>query len=288
MDFPGFPTNDFDHSFETVAPALAGLIVRDMAGVPRAGLLPSRPDLLRVRADWTLDAGGFVAVRKKGRAVLIGGSADDSLVSISPAPSANARIDVIYTRPADVGASESIEGLQVVTGTPGAVPAKPAIPAEAIEVGTLRVPAGAVGTSGAILTLTFPTTVTAGGLIPFRTTAERSAFAAIPGQLCSLGGDVFMWSGSAWVRFVLSGVEKWVGQLPARSVPANSSVTVDLAFLENRFSVAPIVVPALRGTSGKGSCSVAAISATGCQIRLNNFENASRMFGAEITAERAG
>lgn len=199
-NFPGFPTNNFDFHFEEVGPALAGLIVRDVNGNPRAGILPSRADLIRGRADWFVDVSPFVAVRAKGRAVLIGGTDEAQSVAVAPAPSANSRIDVFYTRPADMDANEPITPVLVAQGNAAAVPSKPAIPLGAIELGTLRLAAGATGTGSGTLANTFAQTCCAGGTLVFRSTTERNSFAALPDQKCIIDGTEYIRRGSSWIE----------------------------------------------------------------------------------------
>ena len=200
MAIPGFPSNSYDWSGPEVGAALAGLIVRDMVGAPRPGVLPSRADLVRGRTDWSYDVSPFVAVRVTDRQVLLGASVDLEAVPTSPAPASNARIDVVYSRPADVDAAEPVEAVFVAQGLPGAVPVKPAIPAGAIELATFLVSAGTIHTAAATRTLTFRTTVCAGGVIPFRSTAERDEFLAVPGQLALVGDVLYQRTATGWYR----------------------------------------------------------------------------------------
>lgn len=284
MDFPGFPCNNFDFHFEEVGPALAGLIVRDLEGIPRAGLLSSRPDILSTRSDWFLDAFPFVAVRVKGRSVLLGGTTENSQVAIVPAPSANARIDVIWTRPADVDAGEDIIPLSVTTGLAAAVPAKPAIPAGAIEVGVLRVPAEATGTSGAVLTLTFPHTVTAGGILPFRSTAERNAFAAVPGQLCVIGAVLYKRVASAWEVLFTEPSPEYRVELAVRSIPANSVDTRAVVFPTGLFSATPKVAQATpRSQSLGAAATVNNLTKNGCDVHYMNLRSPAINMGVYLT-----
>jgi len=240
-DFPGFPCNGFDFHYEEVGPALAGLIVRDVNGAPRAGLLPSRPDLVRTRADWFLDTSPFVAVRVRDGGVLLGGTTDNGQLQITPAPSVNSRLDVVWTRPANIDAGEENLALQVTTGTPAAVPSKPAIPAGAIEVGTLLLPPGASRTNAGTWTPTFPTTVTAGGVIPFRSVAERNAFAGVPGQLGMLNGYLYRRdAGGTWIP-----LEPIAGRATAPSLPAATATEVQITFPTGMFPSAPRLLPVL-------------------------------------------
>lgn len=168
MTFPGFPCNGYNFNFEEAGPALAGLILRDADGFPVPGILASSDVLLTAGPGWTIQCAPFVASRTKGRAVLLGGTAEALSLTVPPAPAANARLDVIYTFPADVGASDPIEAAQVIPGVPGAVPVKPEIPAGAIELGTYRSQAGQSSVAQGLISNTFPFTVAAGGTLPVR------------------------------------------------------------------------------------------------------------------------
>lgn len=285
-DFPGFPTNNFDFHFEEVGPALAGLIIRDRNGLPRAGILPSREDLIRKRSDWFLDTSPFVAVRVKGLAVLIGGTTDSGQVSVATAPAANARLDVIWSRPADMDAAEDIIPIQITTGTPAAVPTKPALPEGAVEIATLRVPAGASNTQACTLTMTGKLTCCAGGAIRFRDSADRTTFLPTPGQLGIEGNVLWVAVGTAWQRVVPVPVEEYLGTVSQRSVAAGASVQISVPFPDGVFTGTPVVVTMPWGGTDKFSCSAGAISKDGFTLTLNNFGTSARQIGAQVIARR--
>lgn len=166
--FPGFPSNDFDFHFEEAGGALAGLLMRSRSGDVIPGVLPNVETLLSAGGGWTIRVAPFVAARSKGRAVLLGGTTEEVILDVDPAPAANARLDVIYTLPADVGAGDPPRGVAVAKGIPGAVPAKPVIPVGGIELGTFRVSAGQSGAASAVLVDTFAFAALTGGELRVR------------------------------------------------------------------------------------------------------------------------
>ncbi|UOQ58550.1 hypothetical protein MUN78_06930 [Leucobacter allii] len=285
MAIPGFPSSDYDWSGPEVAAALAGLIVRDMVGAPRPGILPSRPDLVRGRSDWSYDVSPFVAVRVDEREILIGPSVDLESVPTSPAPSANARIDVVYSRPAEIGAGETSEAVFVAQGAASAVPSKPALPAGAVELATFRVSAGNTNTSAAVATQTFPTTVCAGGVLPFRSTAEMTSFLAVPDQLAIVAGVLYRRQGSAWVEAVQKPREHRTN-VPLAALAAGATRTVPVTFPSGRFTSTPsmpVITLRASGGSARGvSASISGMDAAGCNVNLVNDSESSRDVGAWV------
>lgn len=200
--FPGFPSNDFDFHFEEAGGALAGLLLRNREGEVIPGVLPNRETLLSAADGWTLRASPFVAARSKGRAVLLGGTTEDVYLEVDPAPAANARLDVIYSLPADVGAGDPPQGVAVAKGTPGAVPAKPVIPVGAIELGTFRTTAGNASAAAGVLTETFPFAALCGAELRVRKRSDLAQHDVIDGTRAFILED-----GSSAERVN----RKWVG-----------------------------------------------------------------------------
>lgn len=179
--FPGFPSNDFDFHFEEAGGALAGLLMRSRSGDVIPGVLPNVETLLSAGEGWTIRVAPFVAARSKGRAVLLGGTTEEVLLDVDPAPAANARLDVIYTLPADVGAGDPPRGVAVAKGIPSAVPAKPVIPDGGIELGTFRVSAGQTGAAAGTLLESFKFAALVGGLLYVRARNDLNQIDAIDG-----------------------------------------------------------------------------------------------------------
>lgn len=197
-DIAGWPSGGRPWAAEEVAGALAGMVVRDSAGTVRGGVLTPGGALLAKRSDMNVTVDPVLVVRAEGRAALVGGTNEPSLVAISPAPSANSRIDLIYARPQNVSAGDPPGSIFVVDGVPGAAPSKPALPPGGVELGTVQVPAGATSTNACTVTVTAAYTCMAGGILRFRSIAERDGFAGVEGQHAVIGTDVFVRSGGAW------------------------------------------------------------------------------------------
>ncbi|MEV8336970.1 hypothetical protein [Leucobacter sp. NPDC077196] len=241
-EFPGFPSNGIDFHYEELGAALAGLIVRDGAGVPRPGVLPCRETLVTAGSGWTLNVAPFVAVRADGRKVLIGGTDEALQVTVAPAPSANARIDVVYSLPANVDAGDPIEAVAVRQGTAATAPVKPSIPAGAVELATFRVPAGAASAAGATITNTFPFTVAAGGRLTVRTRNEMNAWSAGDGAsaYCLADKRVYERRNGAWVS-----AHPVSGRATLANLPANSARELTVSFPTGSFVSPPRVIPTL-------------------------------------------
>lgn len=189
VQFPGWPCNDFDFHFEEAGGALAGLFMRDVDGHVIPGVLTSSESLLSAGEGWKLRVAPFVAVRSKGRSALMGGSTDDVVLDVATAPTANARLDVVYTLPADVGAGDAAVAVAIITGAPSAVPAKPAIPVGAIELGTLRVSARDTGSVQSVLTETFPFAALLGTPLPVRKVADLASKRVADGTAATVLSD---------------------------------------------------------------------------------------------------
>ena len=248
MEFPGFPGGGFDFGYAEAGAALAGLVVRDVSGNVRSGVMPSKANLITGRSDWNVDVAAFVVVRGDGRKVLIGGADDTVQAAIAPAPASNSRIDLVWALARNVDAGDLTGCVHVVTGVPGALPVKPALPAGGVELGTVTVPATATGTSSATIVNTFKQTCAAGGVILFTDAADRDGFAAVDGQFGSIGNALWQRSGGAWVpvtsgSVLLSptGSSDTINADGSVSFTGKSSVTLDGVFTSG-FSAYEIVV----------------------------------------------
>lgn len=177
MDFPGWPSNDYDFQEEDLGNSFAGFFARDVNGAPREGVLPSSDTLVTASTGWTVSVKPFAALRRKvGTQALVGGNSSVLSVTTPGAPAANARIDVIYGRVSDMGAGDPVESVGIAVGTPGAVPSKPILPSGTFEIATIRTSAGNTSIAQATITNTFTYTCAAGGTLTVRTIAERDAW----------------------------------------------------------------------------------------------------------------
>lgn len=280
-DIPGFPCNEFDFHFEEVGPALAGLIVRDRDGVPRAGVLPSRPDLVRASTGWMLDVAPHICVRVKDLGILLGGQDEESQVTLSPAPNANGRIDVVWTRPADIGAGEPNISVGVAEGIAGPVPVKPAIPAGAVELSHVLVSAGMSSAAQATITNTFPYSTTAGGVLPMRVPSELAGWNPMDGARAFTLSDrrEHVRQGGQWRRVPI----KTGGAVMIVPV-ANQGTTKRVDFPAGLFPQTPnMQVTANSAASTVKNASASSVSTSGADVVLVRENSVSTTVWWEAT-----
>ena len=265
---------------------LAGLIVRDTAGVPRAGIFPRHTNaLVTARSDMALDIVEFEGVSVRGGGPLF--MANDGKAqspALATAPASNSRIDVLYFKQNENGYGGFADGVNtpifgVATGVAAASPTKPSIAgiAGAVELTTITIPSTATATnsSGVVITQTFQFTAATGGTLLFRTTADRDLYiTATPGQLSFvIGGSAAQWSGSGWVGLPKSPVRGAV-------VLATTSNNGDIAItFSPAFSSACTSIVAMDANSGSGIGQVPlkliSKSATGAVVRAMNTTGSS-------------
>ena len=279
VTFPGFPCNDFNFHFEEAGAALAGLVTRDKTGAVVPGVLPSTDVLLTKGAGWTINSLPFVAARGKGRAVLLGGSAEALTVEVQPAPAANARLDVIYSLPAEVGSGDPVEALNVATGVAGAVPAKPGIPAGAIEMGTFLSQAGQASAAAGVLTNTFPFAVASGGVFIARTLAALNAVNLMDGATAYVLADKrkYTRTGGVWKRDTI--IWATTGIVSGTTAQQNS---VAVTFPTDLFPATPVVQITPYTTAPGGATVVTGVSGitrTGATVYLGRTSNLPTPFG---------
>jgi len=192
---------------------MAGMVVRNAAGVPRGGIFPpAATNLLSATASMNVAVAAFsgVAVRDGGVVFL----ANDGPVNVllpNP-PSSNSALHVVWAKQNDSSSyvttpdADNNAVFGVLAGASAPIPVRnPAgLPAGAIELGTVLVPSTATntGSSGVIFTPTYLYTAMAGGKVWFRNGTERDAFVGIdgqPGYVMAENGD-YVSKGGAWKR----------------------------------------------------------------------------------------
>ena len=185
-----FPTDHPDGlPIQDTRAIIAGLITTNSDGTPRTGLLrrPAAP-LVTGTATWAYKVGPFPAVtaRKPDGGVEFVPNPSDALTNqAAPAPSANSRWDIIYTRARfnSAGDPSSTPEIAVASGEPDPTnPQPPALPEGSEELARAVVRAGATSTSHALVTITQTARVTAlaGVHPPASSDAERDDFWGIP------------------------------------------------------------------------------------------------------------
>lgn len=199
--------------------ALAGLVVRDANGAPRTGVFPGGADVLVTgTGSMAYAVAEFVAATSRtGTGVELLANEGTTLVPTAAAPSANARIDIVYVRSRFAGQGDAAAAaeLGVVHGAAALSPVPPLLPAGALELARSRVPAGVTSTSatGVVITQTAPFTAGAGGTVPFRNRTDLDAWTtAAPRQRATLLSAAagtspdFVWNGTGWFPEALPGL----------------------------------------------------------------------------------
>lgn len=167
---------------------MSGLFVCDNTTMmPIAGILDrSQDNLVTGRGDsMSVTVHPFNAVLNRYGALLIQNDGNVK-VPLHVAPSANSRIDVVYvkqneTRP-PMSDSSDVPEFGVVEGTTSAVPVAPAVPAGALALAQVLVPAGVSNTAaaGVVITQTYIGAAMKGDMLRVQTSAQRDALTTVP------------------------------------------------------------------------------------------------------------
>ena len=203
----GFPAASGTVDSTELRKGLAGLIIRDASGNARAGVFPRHANaLVTSMASMNVSVAAFEGVAVRGGGPIF--MANDGAVSvpIGAAPASNSRIAVVYFKQNESAAPYSdandLPVLAVVAGTAAPAPVKPALPAGAVELATVLVPAGVAATNagGVVITQTFLYTTTSGGAVWLRSAIEMAAWSPAAGALAYRidDGRVYVRRGGAW------------------------------------------------------------------------------------------
>ncbi|TCK63607.1 hypothetical protein [Curtobacterium sp. PhB136] len=130
-------------------------------------------------------------------------------LQLDAAPSSNSRIDVVWVKQNDGGAggqgdADSVPTLGKTTGIASASPVKPSIPAGALELAAVLVPAGVTATnaSGVTITNSFRYAALSGSPIRYRSESDMRADTTVAtGNTAYVAdGSYFYRRAAAWVR----------------------------------------------------------------------------------------
>lgn len=167
---------------------MSGLFVCDKTTMmPIAGILDRSQDNLVTgnSNSMSVTVHPFNAVLNRYGALLIQNDGNVN-VPLNAAPSANSRIDVVYVKQNETRSpmsdSSDVPAFGVVKGTAAAVPVAPAVPAGALALAQVLLPAGVSNTaaSGVVITQTYIGAAMKGDMLRVQTSAQRDALTGVP------------------------------------------------------------------------------------------------------------
>lgn len=167
---------------------MSGLFVCDKTTMlPIAGILDrSQDNLVTGRGDsMSVTVHPFNAVLNRYGALLIQNDGDVK-VPVAAAPSANSRIDVVYVKQHEKRSPMSDDSdfpvFGVAKGTAAATPVAPSVPAGALPLAQVLIPAGVSNTAaaGVVITRTYIGAAMKGDMLRVQTSAQRDALPKVP------------------------------------------------------------------------------------------------------------
>ena len=167
---------------------MSGLFVCDKTTMmPIAGILDrSQNNLVTGNGNsMSVTVHPFNAVLNRYGALLIQNDGNVN-VRLDAAPSANSRIDIVYVKQNETRSpmsdSSDVPAFGVVKGVAAATPVAPAVPAGALSLAQVRIPAGVSNTaaSGVVITQTYIGAALKGDMLRVQTSAQRDALNMVP------------------------------------------------------------------------------------------------------------
>ncbi|MGW4199809.1 hypothetical protein [Streptomyces sp. NPDC004726] len=185
----------------------------------RSGILPGADDGTRRLAGLSLSGlSPMTANVSAGRAVVQGPALQGAYpaaldqgtaISFTDGDSANPRIDLVVLRVYDSefdGSQRTEAAIEIVPGTPSPTPVRPAVPALALALYAVRIPAGTSAGTGGVDWATAVTdlrtaVVAVGGILPVH--GGTAVAGAYPGQYQDTDGSSQLqrWNGTAWIPY---------------------------------------------------------------------------------------
>lgn len=167
---------------------MSGLFVCDKTTMmPIAGILDRSQDNLVTgnSNSMSVTVHPFNAVLNRFGALLIQNDGDVK-VPLSAAPSANSRIDVVYVKQNEARSpmsdSSDVPEFGVAKGVAAATPVAPSVPAGALVLAQILIPAGVSNTAaaGVVITQTYVGAAMKGDMLRVQTSAQRDALTTVP------------------------------------------------------------------------------------------------------------
>lgn len=175
-------------SFMDARRDMSGLFVCDKTTMlPIAGILDRSQDNLVTgkSSSMSVTVHPFNAVLNRYGALLIQNDGDVK-VPIAAAPSANSRIDVVFVKQQETRSPMSDDSdlpvFGVVQGVAAATPVAPSVPAGALALAQVLLPAGVSNTAaaGVVITQTYIGAALKGDMLQVQTSAQRDALTNVP------------------------------------------------------------------------------------------------------------
>lgn len=175
-------------SFMDARRDMSGLFICDKTTMmPIAGILDrSQDNLVTGNSDsMSVTVHPFNAVLNRYGALLIQNDGNVK-VPITAAPSANSRIDVVYVKQNETRSPMSdgsdVPSFGVAKGTTAATPVAPSIPAGALALAQVLLPAGVSNTAaaGVVITQTYIGAAMKGDMLRVQTSVQRDAMTMVP------------------------------------------------------------------------------------------------------------
>lgn len=204
--------------------ALGGLLATTSASATgtRSGALDTRAFKASLSGQTvTVAPGGFVVGTSAGPYLM---GLEQALLagSITPADPTNARVDRVIVRvddPSNGGTADRTAAVVVVSGTPSASPALPAVVGASGWADLARIDVPRQGAGAASVTDLRAFSTTAGGVLPFSTQAQINAHTPPDGALafCLADSSLHLRAASKWARLIVAEDTGWMsfGSLPS-------------------------------------------------------------------------
>lgn len=269
---PAFPGSPLTVDSVALRKDIAGLVVRDSNGAPRAGMFPrNMTSIVTGRTDMTVNVAAFEGVSVRGGGALFLANDGTVVVPVSAAPSANARLDSVIFRQREDGYAGFSDGanapiVEVVAGQASGTPQKPSLTGYpgAVELATILVTANATATNTLTITQTAQFTAASGGTVAVRDAAELTAWQPMPGSTAfHIGeGRTYERVGAAWrPHFRAQSVDYAIGvdsgaQVAAGASSSLCSISKTLPSGGWATVTASVAVPFLSGVNVAGSLSI--------------------------------
>lgn len=171
--------------------AIAGLLVKDAAGVARSGVFPAHPNaIVTARTNMNVDIAAFTAAAVQfGGPILFSNDGTAQLPSVLVSPGAGTNYYVVYAKQNESASpgtdlnNNTVFGAAVSTVSFAA--ARATLPTGALELATVEMPTGKTATnqSGVVITQTFQYTAPAGSPVWVRNASELAALTLSDGAL---------------------------------------------------------------------------------------------------------